>query len=79
VWNRDRPTNRHRNQLRILHQSPTRSPYIGCQTFLWSLLQVWSKLSSFPCALSAKCISRIISRICSTCLRDQARNQGPGP
>ena len=30
-------------------------PYIGSQTFLWSLVQVSSKLSSFPCALSAKC------------------------
>ena len=31
------------------------SPYIGSQTFLWSLVQVSSKLSSFPCTLSAKC------------------------
>jgi len=27
------------------------SPYIGSQTFIWSLVKVSSKLSSFPCAL----------------------------
>jgi len=32
------------------------SPYIGSQTFLWSLVQVSSKLFSFPCTLSAKCV-----------------------
>ena len=32
------------------------SPYIGSQTFLWSLVQVSSKLSSFPCTLPAMCV-----------------------
>lgn len=27
LWNRDRPTSRHRNQLRIQHRFPARSPY----------------------------------------------------
>jgi len=30
-------------------------PFIGSQTFFWSLVQGSSKLSSFPCALSGKC------------------------
>ena len=39
-------------------------PYIGSQTFLWSLVKVSSKLSSFPCALSAKCAFLGLLREC---------------
>ena len=36
-------------------RGPAFVPCICSQTFLWSLVQVSSKLSSFLCALSAKC------------------------
>jgi len=40
------------------------SSYIGSQTFPWYLVKVSSKLSSFPCALSAKCAFLGLLREC---------------
>ena len=71
LWNRDRPTNRHRNQQRPCTSWLTRVHTLFSRPFTNLCLKFQASSPVLPCALLAKVrISGITSRNYSTCLRD---------